>query len=78
MRTEKLKEKSKQVKVYSEEINKLSSRVQELSAISDQILNENKELADKCHGLEEKLEELHAFQAYIGKLKGDINQKKSK
>ena len=35
MRTEKLKEKNKQVKLYSEEINKLSERVEEISINSD-------------------------------------------
>jgi len=35
MRTEKLKEKNKQVKIYNEEINKLVTRVEELSKMSD-------------------------------------------
>ena len=51
MRTEKLKEKSKQVKLYSEEIGKLSARVEELSEMSDEVLADNQELTDKCHGL---------------------------
>ena len=38
MRTEKLKEKNKQVKLYSEEITKLSERVEEISINSDEIL----------------------------------------
>ena len=45
--------------------------------MSDEIINENQELSEKCRGLEEKLGELRAFQAYVAKLKGDISQKKS-
>ena len=41
MRTEKLKEKNKQVKLYSEEINKLAARVEELSTVSGEVLAEN-------------------------------------
>lgn len=77
MRTEKLKEKSKQVKLYTQEINKLAARVQELSTVSDEVLADNQQLTEKCHGLEERLEELRSFQSYVAKLKGDINHKKS-
>jgi hypothetical protein len=40
-------------------------------------LADNQELTEKCHGLEERLEELRAFQAYVTRIKGDINSKKS-
>ncbi len=35
MRTEKLKEKNKQIKVYNDEIQKLAKRVKELSEMAD-------------------------------------------
>lgn len=39
MRTEKLKEKNKQIKVYNEEIEKLAKRVKQLSEMADEVIN---------------------------------------
>lgn len=41
LRTDKLKEKSRQCKSYSEEVGKLVQRIEELSAMSDEIIGEN-------------------------------------
>ena len=39
MRTQKLKQKNKQIKVYNDEIEKLAKRVKELSEMADEVIN---------------------------------------
>ena len=56
MRTEKLKEKNRQIKAYNEEIEKLARRVKELSQMADEVMMENRDLSSKCMSLEQKLE----------------------
>lgn len=51
MRTEKLKEKNKQIKTYNDEIQKLATRVSQLSEYTENILKDNKFLEQKCIAL---------------------------
>jgi chromosome segregation ATPase len=77
MRTEKLKEKTRQCRTYGEEVSKLVRRIEELSAMSDEIIIENQDLSNRCRELEAQVEEVRTFQSHISRLKGEVNSKKS-
>lgn len=45
--------------------------------MADEVMNENRELTEKCRVLESKVEEFRMLYSHVGKLKGEINYKKS-
>lgn len=45
--------------------------------MADEVINENRALSERCKVLEQKLEEFKVLYSHVGKLKGEINYKKS-
>ncbi len=52
-------------------------RIDGLEGMSDEVIEENKTLGERCKVLEEMLEEYRVLQGYVAKIKGDINYTKS-
>jgi predicted RNase H-like nuclease (RuvC/YqgF family) len=76
-RTDKIKDKNKQIKVFTDEMSKMNQKVEELSKMAEQLMEENDTLKHNITSLETKNEQFRQFYSQLGRIKGEINSKKS-
>lgn len=76
-RTDKIKEKNKQIRVFTDELTKMTTKVEDLSKMADSLMQDNDSLRQSLANADAKIEQFKQFYAQLGRIKGELNIKKS-